>query len=79
MAKDLHEQGFAWFSYGKSPLTAFQDNTKQKRKLVWSWHPYGATGALPSSTPEGAGLCDSHPQGMHFAHQKAEAVFISQN
>lgn len=30
VAKGLHEQGFAWFSCGKSPLTAFQDNMKQK-------------------------------------------------
>lgn len=77
MAKGSHEQGFTWFSCGKSQLTALQDNTKQKQKLVWPWHPYEATGALPSSMPGRAGLCDSHPQGMHFAHLKAEAVFIS--
>lgn len=33
--------------------------------------------AQQHSTPGRAGLCDSHPQGMHFAHQKAETVFIS--
>lgn len=71
------EQGFAWFSCGKSPLTALQDDMKQKQKLVWPWHPFGAGRAFPSSTPGRAGLSDSHPQGMHFAHPKAEAVFVS--